>query len=278
MHLPAISSSGMFSLLATDQALALSKVTGLSVSDPKQLLELEHLIFVMTKVMTPQMSGLVLSSEVGYPAISQKHMHCGPIFCLERKLIDPDPYTIPLLMQRWNVEAIRNNYALAKLELYYNPSEEEALTKLQMVAELHEYCQHVGIDFMVELVVVVEATEKEYRNSFLERQIEAIQELRKHCDLMVLEFPFDALGAVTVTAELDIPWIVTARDTPYETFKEHLRTALESGAKGFYALEQFLPAPLKKDNYQRDSFEKFITTQGRDRAIELSRIVTEAAA
>lgn len=278
MHLTAISRNSMYSLLGLDQVLQLSKITGLSVSDPKQLLELENLIILFAKILTPEMSGVILSSEVGYPALSQKHLGVGPVFAVERRLIEPDPYTIPLLLQHWNVEAIRNNYAMAKLELYFNPNEEEVVTKLQMVAELYEYCKHVGIDFLLELIVVVEAKEKDYKPLFQQVQLEAVQELRKYCDLMALEFPFDALGAVTLTAELDIPWIVTAGDTPYDIFKENLRTALESGAAGYLGLEQFLPPVFKKDSYDRSIVERFVMTQGRDRAIELGRIVTEAAA
>ena len=277
MRLPAVSSSSMFSLLACDQILALSKLTGLNVSDPKNVLELEQIVQLLTKTLTPDMTGVVLSSEVGYPALMQKNQKAGLVFCLERKLIEPDPYTIPLLQHQWNVEAVANNYALAKLELYFNPNEAEAVTKLQMIAELHEFCQHLGIDFILEVIVVVEAKEKDYKQLVQQSQIEAIQAVRKHCDLIALEFPVDAFGSVTVTAELDIPWILTARDTPYDQFKENLRTALESGAKGYYAVEQFLPK-FETDSYDSALLERFVATQGKDRAIELTRIVTEATA
>jgi tagatose-1,6-bisphosphate aldolase len=93
---------------------------------------------------------------------------------------------------------------------------------------------------------------------------------------MALEYPLDALGAVTVTAELDVPWILSARNTQYDDFKESLRTALESGAKGFVATEQFLP-PQHSGNFDQDECLKFIQTIGKDRVIEVTRIVEESA-
>ncbi|MDQ5951644.1 MAG: hypothetical protein QG639_925, partial [Patescibacteria group bacterium] len=105
---------------------------------------------------------------------------------------------------------------------------------------------------------------------------EAIQDLRNFCDVMAVEYPLDALGAVTVTAEMDVPWILSGRETPYDEFKEQVRTALESGAKGFLATTQFFPE-FQKDTYSEEDFVKYLQTFGKDRVIEMTRIVEEAA-
>lgn len=277
MHLPAISSDAhMFSILSADQLLPMARMLGLSTSDSHGTLQLEQTIFELVKNYSSHVSGVVFSPEIGYRAITQKSEHAGPVFCLERRLIDPDPLTVPLLMQNWNVETIRQNYGVAKLEMFYNPHEHEAATKRQMVIELNDYCKHQGIDFLLEVIVEVETTEKEYKNVFQQQQLEAIQDLRNFCSVMALEYPLDALGAVTVTAELDIPWILSARDTSYDNFKENLRTSLESGAKGFLAVQQFLPE-FETDKFNPDEFLKFVQTFGKDRVIEIERIVAEAA-
>lgn len=277
MHLPAISSdTQLFSILGVDQLLSMAHMLGLSTSDSHGTLQLEQAIYELVKEYSPHVTGVVFSPEIGYRAITQKSEHAGPLFCLERRLIDPDPLTIPLLMQNWNVETIRQNYGVAKLELYYNPQEHEAATKRQMVIELNDYCQHQGIDFLLEVIVQVEATEKEYKNMFQQMQLEAIQDLRNFCSVIALEYPLDALGAVTVTAELDVPWVLSARNSSYDDFKENLRTSLESGAKGFLAVEQFLPE-FETDKFNPDEFLKFVQTFGKDRVIEIERIVTEAA-
>jgi tagatose-1,6-bisphosphate aldolase len=277
MRLSAISSeSHMITILGLDQLLPMSRVLGLSVSDSHGTVKLEQVIFELTRQYSPYLTGVVFSPEIGYRAVTQKSENAGPLFCLERRLIDPDPLTIPLLMNSWNVEAVRQNYGLAKLELFYNPLEAEAETKRQMVIELNDYCKNQGIDFLLELIVYIEATEKEYKNTFQQLQLEAIQDLRTHCSVLALEYPLDALGAVTVTAELDVPWILSARSSRYDDFKENLRTALESGAKGFMATEQFLPEK-RTENFDQDECLKFLQTVGKDRVIEVTRIVEETA-
>ena len=276
MKLPAISSeTGMIALLGMDQLLPIARQLGLSVSDSHGTLQLEQVTFEVMKQYSSHLTGVLLSPEIGYRSLLHKSKMAGPIFCLERQLLEPDPYTIPLLLNNWNVETVRNNYGLAKLELYYNPHETEAATKRQMVAEIHDYCQNQGIDFLLDVVIYIEATEKEYKALFQDLQLQAIQDLRKYCSVMALEYPLDALGAVTVTAELDVPWILSAKNTEYDNFKENLRTSLESGAKGFIACQQFLP-DLQK-NFDPDAFMKFIQTVGKDRVIEAARIVADAA-
>lgn len=278
MRLSSISSSsGMISLFGFDQLLPLAKNTGLTVSDPHDAFYLESIVLSLMTAYSPQLSGVVLSPEIGYQAILNKAEGTGVVFCLERRLIEPDPFTIPLLMQHWNVETIRHNYGLAKLELFYNPNEPEASTKKQMVAEIYDYCQYQGIDLVLELLIYIEGTENEYKATFQQLQLEAVREFRTLCSLIALEFPLDALGAVTVTAELDVPWILTGRDTLYDTFKENLRTALDSGAKGFLATEQFLPPFTPKGKFNWDEYQRFITTVGKDRVIELTRITNQSS-
>lgn len=267
----------MISLLGLDQLLVLAENAGISISDPKGTLQVEQMIIELMRQYSPLLSGVVLSPEIGFRSILQKSDLAGPIFCLERRLIEPDPLIVPLLMNNWNIETVRHNYGVAKLELFYNPTEVEAETKRLMVAELFDYCKHQAIDLILEVIVYIESTEKEYKNMFQYFQLEAVKDLRNFCSLIALEYPLDALGAVTITAELDIPWILTGRDTQYEDFKENLRTVLESGAKGFLGTSQFLPPAAPKDSFNPEEFMRFIQTIGKDRAIELTRILGEAA-
>ena len=261
-------------LLAFDQVVSIADHFGLSIHNPAEYEQLAAVLNAMMESYSPGATGVVVAPELGFDALSKAADTVGTVFSLERRMFDADPLSIPILVQQWGIEAIRNNYGVAKLELFYNPEEKEAATKKQMVAELYDYCQHEGIDFLLELLIYIEGTELEYKQRFSDLQLTAIQELRSSCSMMALEYPMTALGAVTITAELDIPWIITARDTPYEQFKEHLRTVLESGASGFLAMEQFLP-PLPKTGqavFNAEEVLQFINTTGRDRVLELARI------
>ncbi|MEX0895831.1 MAG: hypothetical protein WDZ94_02735 [Patescibacteria group bacterium] len=276
MKLPAIQTTEAgYSLLALDQLLPLASQLHLDVSQAEDVVQLNAVISVLMQGYSSSMSGVVLSPQLGYEALLKKAEETGPIFCLERRFDQPDPLSVPILLSQWGVESVRNNYSLAKLELFYHPQEAEARTKLMMLAELYDYCQHEGIDLLVELLVYIEGTEAEYVKTFPEVQLAAIRDIRKYCSLLALEYPLDALGAVTVTAELDVPWILTSRETAYDSFKEQLRIALEGGARGFLGLEQFLPVLEKDATFEMSLVEKFITGTGRDRVLEMQRIVAE---
>ncbi|MBP7768543.1 hypothetical protein KA082_01785 [Candidatus Woesebacteria bacterium] len=279
MTIPSLmTSNGVGSLLALDQVVSIADHLGLSTHVAEEKAVLIQMIEQMATVYgMAGVSAAILSPELGYSALDSLPVETGVGFSLERRLYDADPLSMPILFSPWGVEAIRNNYGVAKLELFYNPEEKEAHNKKQMVAELYDYCKHEGIDFLLELVLYIEGSPKDYEARFLELQLAAIQELRASCSLLALEYPLSPLGAVTVTAQLDIPWILTARDTPYDVFKENLRSSLESGAKGYYGIEQFLPPKPTSGaaQFDKEKMLQFITTTGRDRALELSRIVSE---
>jgi len=101
-------------------------------------------------------------------------------------------------------------------------------------------------------------------------QLEAVTDMRNKCHLLALEYPHSALACATLTAELDVPWILVDRTPDYNDFKEQVRTAIEAGAVGAQ-IGSVLWQGLNKDNYQQ-----VIETQARDRMIELSRIVSES--
>jgi len=264
-------------VLALDRLLALENQLGLTHQRAEDVEKLNTVVETLTQTYSTEVSGVVLSPQIGYSALAHKAETAGPLFALERRLDEPDPLSVPVLTSKWGVEAIRNNYAVAKLELFYQPLEVEAQTKLTMLAEMYDYCQHEGIDLLLELLVYVETTEDEYRQIFPELQLSAIRDVRKYCSLLALEYPLSALGAVTVTAELDVPWLLNCRDTEYDLSKEQLRTCLESGSKGFLALEQFLPAKAGGRAFDQEEVDRFIHGQGRDRVLELARIVEESS-
>lgn len=279
MKLSAIQTSeDGFSLLALDQLLPMARQLHLDVRQAQDIAHLNAVISALMEGYSSSMSGVVLSPQLGYEALLKKADESGPIFCLERRFDEPDPLSLPLLQSQWGVESVRNNYSVAKLELFYHPQEAEARTKLIMLAELYDYCLHEGIDLLVELLVYIEGTEAEYGKTFPEIQLAAIRDVRKYCSMLALEYPLDALGAVTVTAELDVPWILTSRDTEYNAFKEQLRIVLEGGARGFLGLEQFLPVLEKDAAFEMSVIEKCIAGTGRDRVLELQRIVAEGCA
>ena len=124
-------------------------------------------------------------------------------------------------------------------------------------------------------MLYLETSKEKYQAQFLELQLDAISELQEYCDLFFLEYPVDALSAVTLTAGLDVPWLVSGRGVPYETFKEQVRSALESGAQGYVMGTQLLPGEVPNEQRSIQRVAEFFATTARDRAIELERIRAE---
>ncbi len=275
MTLDAIRADSGFSLISLADPLAVADHAGLSLQNPDQAAEVASLISDASTVLAPHASGVCLAPDVGFSAVAGLPQNAGVIFELSDMTRAKDPLTVPVLAQTWGVQQTRNNYGVAKLELYYNPQEEDARSKKQMVVELADYCRHEGILFIVDLVLYLETAKEKYTAQFLELQLDAVAELQEYCDLFFLEYPIDPLSAVTLTAGLDVPWVVSGRGVAYETFKEQVRASFESGAQGYVIGSQLLPAEVPHEQRSPERVAEFFATTARDRVIELERIGKE---
>lgn len=223
----------------------------------------------LSKELSQEASGVILEPISGFQALDEKAADAGVIFSLATEEIDNEPTSLPVFYPNWGVEYVRHNYGLAHLKLYFNPDEEQSAKKLQIAAEVYDHCQFEGIDLMIELCVFALSNEKTTLEEFQNTQVEAITLLRDKCDAMALEYPHSALACATLTAELDIPWILVDRTPEYEDFKEQVRTALEAGASGV------MMGNILWQGMDEKNFSQIMETQARDRVIELSRIVYE---
>lgn len=357
--------SGQFCLLQLDQVFELSRLLQLQLEPPQfdgslssdgqdhnQPLatseQLGDFYNMVMSILSQEASGAIVSPEYNFGSILHKDNQAGLLLSLEKQQASPDYSVLPPLIPNWGVEHTRNNYALAKLELWYHPHEPQAIPKKQLVAEIYDYCQMLGIDFLLELKIYpYQQTHQEQGSQgvqapasqeselqapdsqasglqasqplaskpqapetkasatpapaldMLSAQVMAIEDFRNQCDLIALEFPGDTLNTITVSAQLDIPWILTegviAKAGPqkqnlvsYEQFKENLRVALEGGASGFMAgnlIWRDIFAKISQENTtdnlsqsatKLEKCQQLLPTIIRDRMIELVRITNEA--
>lgn len=281
MRLPAISSStGMIELVRLDEAMKLSEVMAAALDDVggKQLVQ--QALTSLQQVAAKDASGFILDPQYSYPLLKSSDTSPGLVFRLHQQLgLEVDPLALPQLIQDWGVEAVKNNYGVAFLEVLYHPAEAEALRKKQIVAELSDYCHHEGIDFVLSLIVYTPAEEEFNVQRFQEAQLTAVQELREFAQVFSLQYPHDPLAAATITAELDAPWILNDLGLEYQQYKDTLREALENGAKGFM-VGSALWGDMAKEKDQAAllssaTIDRYFATTGRDRILELIRIVEE---
>lgn len=267
------------SVLALDSGALLVERLGLSLTDAATDEAIKKLFAEMQRLLAPSCGGLVLDPIYTQQLVQTKPIQTGVAFRLEKMTTEVDPVALPILIGNWGVGAIRQNYGVAKLELYYHPREENALVKKQLVAELADYCHHEGIDLLLKLTVYTPAEEKFSVTDFQSAQLEALHELAHLVDAVVIQYPQDALASATVTAELDVPWLLASDDIAYDAYKDILRTALNNGAQGMYVGEVLWQElyELKLDDGTPDweKIQQFLQTTARDRIIELVRIVEE---
>jgi tagatose-1,6-bisphosphate aldolase len=279
MHLPALQSdSETFSILELDDGYQLALDLGLDINIQGGIEQLNAVLKSLIVNLASQPSAVVADPIFSLPLLMDD-IEKGLILRLDEVNQEIINESLPRFASQWGVDEIANNYAVAKLELQYHPTEEAALSKKKIAAELFEYCQHVGIDLLLKLNIYHQPDEAKDPIVLQETQFQAIQELRDNCHLMSIQYPSNALAAATITAELDHPWVVSLMSQDHDQNKNELRAALENGAQGFM-IGSGLWAEINSlrqadETPDLTAIENFIETTARDRMIELSRIANE---
>lgn len=284
MTLPAISTSHhRLALLSLDLAPQLAEALGLDLSLAENEAWIKQLIKILINNLAPTASGVILDPVYSYDFnLVPEMVKTGLLFRLEKLALEIDPLLIPSLISNWGVANIRQHYAWAKFEMFYNPAEPKALEKKQLLAELADYCKFEGIGLLLKLKIFSLTDQPQTPVQFQETQLTAVQELAKLSQVMALEHPLDALACATLTAELDQPWILSLTGSkPYLEIKDQLRMALDNGAQGFLIAEALWPElyqlkSLDKHSLDLSAMTELIQTTIRDRFIELARIADES--
>ena len=266
-------------LLALDEAYLVAESLGLTLDEPTNAENLNALLARFISLYSEYTTGIVLDPTYSLPLLEHKHKNSGLALRIEQER-DQDPLSVPRFIPQWGIEDVRNNYGVAKLELYYHPAEEMAAEKKKLVADLFDFCQYEGIDFLLKLVIYHPPGKEMDMVEFQETQLEAIAELQRFSSLLALQYPQDPLATATLTSSLDIPWIVISDGMNYEKFKDSVRVSTENGAKGFLAgrtlWEEIGEMRLEDQSPDFDQIESFLKTTGKDRVIELMRIIKES--
>lgn len=274
--------SGMYTIAPFDHRGSLATTLGLDLQTAAGKKTLTQLKILFMQTFSPFCSGVLVDPEYGFPAVEYKAEHCGLIMTLESSGYNDEKTAVPVLMPNWGVEGVKNNFAVAKLLIYYHPQEQNAEQKLKLVMELGESCRKEGVAFLVEPVIFSPNPKAELTQAeFAEAQLQTCQEFQPHCDILKIQYPGDALSCATITAELDVPWILLSRGLHYDEFKEALKVSLENGCKGFAAgrsVWQEISEQKKEDgSLDMNAVQQFLQTTALERLKELIAM-TEAAA
>lgn len=274
--------TGYFTIAAFDHRGSLAKMFGLEQDDPEAGELLSKLKVLFMTAFSDLSSGVLVDPIYGFPAIAQKARNCGLVLSLESSGYTDDKNAVPTLIPNWSVHHVKNNYAVAKILTYFHPDEPNAAAKRKLLMELSEYCKYEDIAFLIEPVIFnPKSKEALPKEEFQAAQLATVQEFQRYCDVLKIEYPGDALACATITAEVDVPWIVLSRGVEYNQFVDAVKISMENGAKGFAvgrAVWQEI-GEMRDVNGKADyhKIEEFLQTIGRERHQKLLDLVQTAA-
>jgi tagatose 1,6-diphosphate aldolase len=147
---------GVIAAAAMDQRgslkKALAKERGGDVGDR----ELEEFKTLVTEVLTPHASAILLDPEWGLPASKRRAKNAGLLMAYEKTGYDAaTPGRLPDLLDDWSVRRIKEAGAdCIKILLYYTPSDPKGINerKHAWVERIGDECRANDIPFFLELV------------------------------------------------------------------------------------------------------------------------------
>jgi tagatose 1,6-diphosphate aldolase len=190
---------GVIAAAAMDQRgslqKALAKEKGGDVSDR----DMEEFKSLVTEVLTPHASAVLLDPEWGLPASKRRAKNAGLLLAYEKTGYDETgPGRLPDLLDEWSVRRLREAGAdCIKILLYYTPDDPKDVNekKHAWVERIGDECRGNDIPFFLEFVGYEEGVyEKSFEFSTKKPRIvtESMQEFTKDrygADVMKVEVP-----------------------------------------------------------------------------------------
>jgi tagatose 1,6-diphosphate aldolase len=191
---------GVIAAAAMDQRgslqKSLAKEKGGDISDR----DMEEFKSLVTEVLTPHASAILLDPEWGLPASKRRSRNAGLLLAYEKTGYDKTgPGRLPDLLDHWSVRRLKESGAdCCKILLYYTPFDPKAINdqKHAWVERIGDECRANDIPFFLEFVVYEEgADEKGFE--FAKRKPEAVR-------ASMAEFTKDRYGVDVMKVEVPV--------------------------------------------------------------------------
>jgi tagatose 1,6-diphosphate aldolase len=247
---------GVISALAIDQRGALKKMMGENASQEA----IEEFKGLVSEVLTPYASSILLDPEYGLPAAKKRAANSGLLIAYEKTGYDTSqPGRFPDLLPIWSAQRIKAEGADAvKFLLYYDIDESKEINdqKHAFVERIGSECMAEDIPFFLELVSydskIADVKSKEYAKVKPHKVNDMMVEFSKpnyHVDVLKVEVPVnmdyvEGYGSeVLYTREealqyfkeqseaTDLPFIFLSAGVSAERFQETLVFAHEAGSQ-----------------------------------------------
>ncbi len=186
---------GVIAAAAMDQRGSLKKALGANATE-KQLEEFKALV---TEVLTPHASAILLDPEWGLPASKRRAKNAGLLLAYEKTGYDKTgPGRLPDLLPNWSARRLKEAGADAvKILLYYTPDDPKDINdqKHAWVERIGDECRAIHVPFFLEFVGYEEGADEkgfEYSKKKPRIVLESMKEFSKErygVDVLKVEVP-----------------------------------------------------------------------------------------
>jgi len=187
---------GVIAAAAMDQRGSLKKALGTRATD-EGLIEFKSLV---TEVLTPHASAILLDPEWGLPASRRRSKNAGLLLAYEKTGYDKTgPGRLPDLLDNWSVRRIKEAGAdCIKILLYYTPFDPKEINekKHAWVERLGDECRANDIPFFLEFVGYEEGVD--------EKGVEFSRKKPEIVKASMAEFTKDRYGVDVMKVEVPI--------------------------------------------------------------------------
>src|SRR5579872_6218547 len=283
---------GVIAAAAMDQRGSLKKALGANATDA----QLEEFKALVTEVLTPHASAILLDPEWGLPASKRRARNAGLLLAYEKTGYDKTgPGRLPDLLDHWSARRLKEAGANAvKILLYYTPLDPKPINdqKHAWVERIGDECRANDIPFFLEFVGYEDGADEkglEYAKKKPHIVTESMREFSKDrygVDVLKVEVPvnmkfvegtksFAGQKAYSKKEAIDLfhtaaaaatkPFIYLSAGVSNAEFSETLELAGESGVKyngvlcGRATWKDGIPIYAKQG---ADAFRKWLETEG----------------
>src|SRR5512142_204752 len=283
---------GVIAAAAMDQRGSLKKALGANAGDK----ELEEFKSLVTEVLTPHASAILLDPEWGLPASKRRAKTAGLLLAYEKTGYDKTgPGRLPDLLDHWSARRLKEAGAdCVKILLYYTPADPKEINdqKHAWVERIGDECRANDIPFFLELVGYEEGADEKglefakKKPQIVKASMAEFTKDRYGVDVLKVEVPvnmkfvegtksFGGQKAYTKDEAIKFfhqaanvatkPFIYLSAGVSNAEFSETLELAGESGVKfngvlcGRATWKEGIPVYAKQG---ADAFRKWLETEG----------------
>ncbi len=192
--------SGIITAAAMDQRGSLKKSIGKAMGHDATNEDLTNFKIIVTKVLTPHASAILMDPEYGLPTLSHRAPNTGVLLAYEKTGYDASlKGRLPDLLDEWSVIRLVEAGANAiKILLYYNPFDHKAINtrKHAFIERVGAECKACDVPFFLEPLA--------YDDNYDEKGLEFAKLKPKYVAAYMNEFSQDRYGVDVLKVEVPV--------------------------------------------------------------------------